>query len=162
MGAAVVAIDSDPSVVSKLWIRSRAEKLSVLPLVMDFSRPSPGLGWRNSEKISFLDRARGHFDAALLLAVVHHLSVTHGVPLEEIFGVCAEIVTQGVIVEFVPPEDPMFTKIGRNKEHLISRLQQPEFEAAYGPWFTLVRRLQLPASSRWLYFLRRQASAGKR
>lgn len=157
MGASVVAIDNDTSVVSKLWIRIQAGKLSVLPLVIDFSRPGPGLGWRNSESIGFLDRARGNFDAALLLAVVHHLSVSQGIPLEELFGVCAEIVTQGVIVEFVPPEDPMFSIISRNKEHLIPRLQRSEFEAAFSPWFSMVRRLQLPTNSRWLYFLRRKA-----
>ena len=157
LGASVVALDSDVNVVSKLWLRSLTENRSVLPLVMDFSRPSPGLGWRNSEKMSFLARARGNFDAALLLAVVHHLTVTHAVPLEDVFEVCADIVTQGVIVEFVPPEDPMWIKIGRNKEHLVPRLQQANFDAAYGPWFTLVRRLQLPASSRWIYFLRRKA-----
>ena len=157
MGASVVAIDSDTSVVTKLWIRTQLEKLPVLPLVVDFSRPSPGLGWKNSECIGFLDRARGKFDAALLLAVVHHLSVSQGIPLEGLFGIFAEIVTQGVIVEFVPPEDPMFIKLSRNKEHLIPRLQQPEFELAFSPWFHLVRRVQLPASSRWLYFLRRKA-----
>ena len=156
MGASVVAIDNDTSVVSKLWIRVQAQKRSVLPLVIDFSRPGPGLGWRNSESIGFLDRARGNFDAALLLAVVHHLSVSQGIPLEELFGVCAEIVTQGVIVEFVPPEDPMFAKISRNKEHLIPRLQRSEFEAAFSHWFSIVRRLQLPTNSRWLYFLRRK------
>jgi SAM-dependent methyltransferase len=155
-GASVVAIDNDPAVISKLWLRSRAEHLPILPLVLDFGRPSPGLGWRNAEKLSFLDRARRHFDAALLLAVLHHLTVTEGIPLRDIFELCAQLVTGGLIVEYVPAEDLMFRKISRNKEHLIPRLGQAEFEASYAPWFALVRRQQLPNSSRWMYLLRRQ------
>ena len=50
----------------------------------------------------------------------------------------------------------MFQKISRNKEHLIPRLGQAEFEASYAHWFILVRRQQLPNSSRWMYLLRRQ------
>jgi SAM-dependent methyltransferase len=158
-GASVVALDSDSAVIDQVWQRSRKEGLSVLPLVMDFGRPSPGMGWRNSEKTSFLQRAKGNFDAALLLAVIHHLTVTHGIPLYQIFELLSEMVTNGLVVEYVPPEDPMFQKISRNKEHLIPRLGQAEFEASYASWFTLVRRTQLPNSSRWMYLLRRGSPA---
>ena len=40
-GAEVVAIDSDPVVVGSIWRRASAESLNVLPLVVDFTRPTP-------------------------------------------------------------------------------------------------------------------------
>jgi hypothetical protein len=56
-GAAVVAIDTDPVVVGSIWRRAHAENRDVLPLVVDLTRPTPAMGWRNQECTSFLDRA---------------------------------------------------------------------------------------------------------
>lgn len=156
-GASVVAVDSDQSAISRLWLHSRKAKLPICTLVMDFSHPSAGLGWSNSETMSFIDRARGHFDMVLLLAVVHHLAISDGVPFSEIFKVCAEMVVRGIVVEFVPTEDPMCRKLCRNKEHLIPQLAPAAFETAYAPYFYLVRRIRLPGSFRSLYFLRKRA-----
>ena len=53
-GAEVVAIDSDQTVTGSIWRRAAAENLNVLPLVVDFTRPTPAVGWRNQECPSFL------------------------------------------------------------------------------------------------------------
>ena len=156
LGASVVSVDYDPVVVGQVWSRSRAENARILPLVVNLARPSPGLGWRNLEQESFLSRARGRFDAALLLAVIHHLTVTDGIPLADVLCLVAELVTKGAVVEYVPAEDPMFQRIVRNKEHLIPRLQRPAFEAALAPWFDQVRTQELPGSGRVLYLLRKK------
>jgi hypothetical protein len=58
-GASVVALDSDVQCVDGIWRRARAQNLDILPLVVDFARSSPALGWRNREQPSFLERARG-------------------------------------------------------------------------------------------------------
>ena len=104
----------------------------------------------NREQASFGARAEGRFEVALMLAVVHHLTVTDGVPLPDVFDLIASLVTKGIIVEYVPPEDPMFQKLIRNKEHLIPRLGQAQFEAGFATWFTEQRRLALPQSGRVL------------
>lgn len=152
-GAKVVGLDYDPAVIGDLFSRSRKEKLSVLPLVTNLARPSPTLGWSNREQASFLARAEGRFEVGLMLAVVHHLTVTDGVPLPDVFGLVASLVTKGLIVEYVPPSDPIFRRIIRNKEHLTAKLRQPDFEAGFAPWFTEQRRLALPKSGRVLYRL---------
>src|SRR5262249_16209191 len=76
----VVAIDSDPAVIGSLWRKAVADRLEILPLVVDITRPSPSIGWRNQECASFLDRARGQFDLVMMLAVVHHMIVTERIP----------------------------------------------------------------------------------
>ena len=45
-GASVVAIDSDPAPVGALWHKAHGSGADILPLVVDFARPSPALGWR--------------------------------------------------------------------------------------------------------------------
>ena len=104
------AIDSDPVVVGETWRRATADRLPILPLVVDLARPSPGVGWRNGECPGFLDRAHGGFDLVLMLAVIHHMLVTERVPLDAIVEVVAELTTDRIVVEYVGPADPCFRR----------------------------------------------------
>jgi len=158
-GARVVALDRDSVVVGRLYAEAVARGADVLPLVVDLARPTPATGWRNRECPSFLDRARGSFDLVLLLAVVHHLLVTDRVPLEEVVGLCAELSRRAVVVEYVPPSDPMFGLIARGREALHAGLTEAAFEAAWARRFVLLRRESLPGSGRILcLFSRREAA----
>ena len=127
-GASVIALDSDPVVVDRLWRKVRNQNLDIIPLVQNITSPSPGSGWRNGEKQSFLDRICGLPHTAILLAVVHHMMVTDGIPLDEIIDLVAEIVSAEVIIEFIPIDDPMFRKICRGRENLYSWYDQKSFE----------------------------------
>jgi SAM-dependent methyltransferase len=127
-GCSVVAIDQDPVVVGQLWRLAAQEKLDVLPLVTDITRPTAGLGWRNTETRGFLDRARGSFQCVMMLAVIHHMLVTERIPLEEILQLASELTTDLLIIEFVPPDDPMFRLITRGNDRLYEYLNREVFE----------------------------------
>lgn len=154
-GAQVVAIDADPAVVGEVWRQARAESLDVLPLVVNLARPSPALGWRNRECPAFLDRARGGFDAVLMLALVHHLLVSERVPLEEIIDLAAELTTDLLVIEYVDPADSMFRRITRGRDHLHADLNREGFEAACRRRFRLVRSQRVSDAQRWLYLFRK-------
>ena len=155
-GAFVVAIDQDPVVVGGLWRRAREANLNILPLVVDLSRPTPGLGWRNSETRGFLDRALGAFDCVFMLAVIHHMLVTERIPLKEILRLAWELTTDMFIVEFVSPEDPMFRLLTRGNDHLYQYLTRELFESACAEYFITERTEQLADCQRWIYQMRRR------
>jgi SAM-dependent methyltransferase len=155
-GAAVVAIDSDPVVVGTLWRRARAKELAILPLVVNLARPTPGMGWRNREWPSFLERADGGFDAVLLLAALHHLLVMERVPLPSILALAAELTRDLVIVEFVAPEDPMFERLTRGRAELHRGLNHDVFENFSRERFDIIRAQHLPGATRRLYVLRKR------
>lgn len=155
-GASVVAIDVDAAVVGSIWRKAAAEELDVLPLVVDLARPTPATGWRNQEGESFLDRARGKFDFAMMLAVLHHLLVTERIPLEEILSLAAELTSEYLVIEFVGPEDPMFQRIVRGRADLYAHIRREYFETAAREQFELVRSEQVEGLHRWLYLLRRR------
>jgi SAM-dependent methyltransferase len=157
-GASVVAIDYDPVVAGQVWRRARAEKLDILPLVVDLTRPTPAVGWMNQEWSSFLDRARGHFDAVLMLAVIHHMLVTERVPLVEIMSMAAQLTTNLVIVEFIEPGDSMFRQLLRGREHLHRDLTVEQFEQACRREFEVVRSMRLPGAHRSIYLLRKRVA----
>jgi SAM-dependent methyltransferase len=156
LGHGVVAIDYDPVVVGQVWRRARAEKLNILPLAVNLTRPTPPVGWNNRECPSFLERARGSFDAVLMLAVIHHMLVTERVPLTEILSAAAELTRDLLIVEFIAPEDPMFRRIVRGRERLHEGLDKTVFETICRRDFEIIRSYHHPASQRWLYALRKR------
>lgn len=149
----VVALDIDERSVASIYRRACEKKLPILPLVGNFGRPTPATGWRNREADSFLARAAGGFDLVLMLAVVHHLRVTEGVPVAEQFEAVAGITRRDLIVEFVPRSDPMFAAIARGRESLYPDCLRPNFELELKRHFRVERSLELP-NGRVLYFAR--------
>jgi len=155
-GASVVAVDSDPAVVGTIWRQAQARSLDVLPLVVDLTRPTPAIGWRNQECDSFLQRASGHFDMVMMLAVLHHMLVTERVPLEELLSLAAELTRDYLLIEFVAPADPMFQRIVRGREALHDELTLERFEATAAAHFELVKTLRIEGLHRCLYLFRRR------
>lgn len=155
-GASVVALDQDPQVISELFLQVASEGLDLLPLVVDLTRPSPGVGWCNSENQSFLERARGSFDAVLMLALVHHLMVSERIPLTQILALAAELTTDVLIVEFVGPDDPMFRRLLRGRGHLFQGLSNEVFRNACSRNFSIIRSRRLAETDRWIYLLRKK------
>jgi SAM-dependent methyltransferase len=138
-GASVVAIDYDPVVVGHLWRQAHGQKLDILPLVVNLARPTPDIGWRNGECVSFLGRAKGHFDAVFMLAVLHHLLISERIPLAAVLDLAAELTTNLLVIEFVEQQDPMFRRLQRGRDHLYENLTRERFEAATRSHFEIAR-----------------------
>lgn len=149
----VVAVEQDPAVVDDLYRALRAEgQQRVLPLVLDLADPSPGGGWRGTERAGFAERADA--DAVLALAVVHHLAIGRNVPLPEIVDWLAGLTARGgaVVVEFVHPEDPMARRLLANKpEGLFPDYRRDAFEELLAARGRITERLELPSGTRTLY-----------
>lgn len=156
-GTRVVAVDSDPVVVEALWQTASRDGLNILPLVVDFTRPTPATGWRNAECPSFLQRAAGSFDMVLMLAVLHHMLVTERIPLVEVLSLAASVTRRFAVIELVCPGDPMFDQITRGRDHLHQNLTPTEFENACRGHFKIMKRLQIGGMRRWIYLLSKVA-----
>ena len=155
-GCAVVSIDSNAQVVEHLWTRARHERLDILPLVVDIADPTPARGWANRERPSFLDRAVGQFDVVVAMAVVHHLFVTAGVPVDKIIGLFADLSRGVVVLEFVPPSDAHFQQLARGRDALYAGLTRASFEAALEERFRVLRAVELPVDQRVAYVLEKR------
>jgi SAM-dependent methyltransferase len=158
-GAAVVSIDYDPVVVGRLWRRASAEKLDILPLAVNLARPTPSLGWRNLENPSFIERFRGAFEGVLMLAVLHHLLVSERIPLPEVMRLAAELTSDLLVIEYVAPEDPMFRRIARGRDHLHEFLTREYFEEVSRRYFEIARSERLGDTHRSIYMMRRKPVA---
>jgi len=151
-GSSVVAIDSDAPVVGMLWRNALRDGLDILPLVVNMARPSPAVGWRNQEWPSFLERSHNRFDAVLMLALIHHLTATEGIPVSEIFRMAKDLTRRYLLIEYIDPSDPMFKKLVRGRETLFASLSRQAFEASANRFFDIVRSQQL-TPERHLYVM---------
>ncbi len=148
--ASVVAVDSDHVVVDRLYrdLRQEGEE-RILPLVIDLSNPSPGLGWRNRERPAFVDRVRP--DLVLCLAVVHHLALTNTVPLDEVVAFLADFAAP-VVVEFPHRDDVMAARLlARKRSGLFDAYDLAPWEEALERRFTVTAKSTLPSGTRTLY-----------
>ncbi len=159
LGARVVAIDSDSTVVGETWRRASSRNLDILPLIQNLAWPSPATGWDNAENPSFLDRAAGRFDAVLMLALLHHLMAGENLPLGHILDMAARITTGVAIVEYVSPEDVNFRRVSRGRDQLFSGLSVESFETACAARFDILDSLGLEGGTRRLYALATRTTA---
>ena len=122
-----IGLDTDPVAVEDAFHRSKQNKLSFLPLIMDAANPSPGQGWLGSERKSLADRANA--DGLLAYAVVHHLALGRNIPLSDVVGWLVGLAPHGLI-EFVEKEDPMVRQMLSLREDIFADYSRDTFMAA--------------------------------
>ncbi|MBV9619297.1 MAG: hypothetical protein JO201_08790 [Verrucomicrobia bacterium] len=102
---AVAAFDWEPGAVARLFAAASARDLSILPLVMDFTRPTPARGLANHSHIAATDRFRS--EMVLMLGFLHDLVFRYRrLGLNEISDGLALFSQRWVVVEFIPGDDP--------------------------------------------------------
>jgi ribosomal protein L11 methylase PrmA len=153
-GIDVISMDYDRTVVEQNYLRIKKDKeKKILPLVIDLSNPTPGIGWHNRERDPIL--ARPLPDTILALALIHHLAIGKNLPFAEIARLFSEI-GQSLIIEFVPKEDRQTKLLLQSREDIFAGYNQPEFEAEFGKFFEIKEKLNIPESSRFLYLMTRK------
>ena len=149
----VVALDVDPGATEMNYLACREEgQANILPLVMDMTNPSPGIGWRNQERSSLEKRLRA--DLVLALALVHHLAIANNLPL----GAIAEFFAdhcEWLVIEFIAKEDEQVQKLLLNRNDIFSDYHEDGFEQAFQRFFSLVEKERLPGGTRTLYLFQR-------
>lgn len=148
----VVALDSDPGAVEKLFRRMAAQgSETLLPLRVDLTDPTPSRGWLGQERQSLY--GRGPADAVLALALVHHLAISGNVPLDLVADGLASLTGKALIIEFVPKDDPQAQRLLQSREDVFDRYSLHAFEEGFRRHFQIVDRRPLPGSERILYLM---------
>lgn len=152
-GAATVAFDIDPAAVEINYREaSNNGEPNLLPLLLDLTNPSPGLGWSGTERDSL--RGRGPVDCAMALALIHHLAISNNVPLTNVAAFLAQL-CEHLIIEFVPKADSQVRRLLSSREDVFDQYDQPHFEAAFETYFTIIRSERVENTERTLYLMKR-------
>jgi SAM-dependent methyltransferase len=148
LGRRVIAWDADPAATELHYrtVRKTATE-SVLPLLVDLSNPSPGLGFAGTERRSFADRADA--DVVLALALVHHLAIGQNIR----FGMIADFfasLAPTLIVEYIPESDAMVQQMLATRTDVRPYPDINAFRRVFETRFTVLEDEQIVGSERWL------------
>jgi 2-polyprenyl-3-methyl-5-hydroxy-6-metoxy-1,4-benzoquinol methylase len=154
-GAEVISIDTDLQALDRLCSELKGSGAKILPLHVDLAYPPPALGWENAESRSFLERATGHFDMVMMLAVIHHLLLGAQVPMERIAALVSRLTTRHLIIEWVPPTDPKFIEVLRGREAIYTHITEQLFRQSFGEYFTVANETLL-SNGRILFHMTRR------
>lgn len=156
-GSRVIAVDQDHDAIEMLYRRLRREPAAITPLVADLSNPSPAIGFRNQERDALLDRIGA--DLVFALALLHHLLVSANLSLEASRDLLHDLTRDHVVLEFVPPDDPMFRRLLRFRAEDFGWLTLDGCRKVLEERFTVAEEHPVPGTPRTLLFLRKRTGA---
>ena len=151
-GAYTVAFDIDPAAVEKNYREVKQKKeTNLLPLLLDLTNPSPGIGYENKERMSLEER--GPADSILALALVHHLAISNNVPLQKIADHFSRL-CRWLIIEFVPKSDSQVQRLLATRDDIFPDYTQEGFEKEFRKHFQVQDSTRIDNSERILYLMK--------
>ena len=152
-GIPTISFDLDPVAVEKNYLDCRSKgETHILPLVLDLTNPSPGIGWGNRERMSLEER--GPSDAVLALALIHHLAISNNLPFTMI-AAFLQTLCKSLIIEFVPKGDSQVQRLLSTREDIFPAYTRQVFEKEFSHYFTIEDSADIRESQRILYLMRR-------
>ncbi len=149
-----ISFDIDPAAVEKNYqICKEKNETNILPLVLDLTNPSGGIGWANQERMSFIER--GPVDAVFALALIHHLAISNNLPLINIAEFFSSI-CKFLIIEFVPKSDSQVKKLLLTREDIFDKYDKENFEKDFKNYFNIRKYLKIEGSERYLYLMEKK------
>jgi hypothetical protein len=151
-GIFTISTDFDPAAVEKNYQEciKKGEK-NLLPLTVDITNPSPPIGWRNKERLSFLERIS--VDTIFALALIHHFAISNNLPLYKIAEFFKDI-CKFLVIEFVPKNDSQVQRLLANREDIFHDYNQEEFELVFFKYFKVLSLFKVKDSERIVYLLK--------
>jgi len=155
-GGHVTAFDIDPVAVERNYQSVKKSHEAMLPLILDLTNPSPGIGFANRERTTINERSeQKEPDCVMALAVIHHLAISNNLPLEMLASWFASM-TRGLIIEFVPKEDSQVELLLATRRDIFPNYDQENFEKIFCGYFNLKRKENIQGSKRVLYCFERK------
>ena len=148
-GIETVSFDIDEAAVEKNY-RQVVEKKEqcILPLIMDVSNPSPGLGWVLKERDSLVQR--GPADMVIAVALIHHLTIGGNAPFDMVAQFFHSI-ARTLVIEFVPKEDSQVQRLLSSREDVFTYYDISHFKIAFGKYFRIENEVSIEGSERTLF-----------
>jgi hypothetical protein len=102
MGYNVVSVDADPARSASIYETARAEGLPILPLVIDFIKPTPSVGYSSHYSIAATERLK--CDMVLAFGLAHKIARDNHFSFDLIAEGLSAFSKRWLVVEFAPRE----------------------------------------------------------
>ena len=115
LGSRVVSFDKNLLHTTQLYYAARNKKLPILPLVMDFTDPTPSRGLASHWAIAATERFQ--CDMVMALTLVHQIVFKRHLNFEQIVDGLALFSKRWLVVEFAPREN---RDVGERRSNTLS------------------------------------------
>ena len=153
-GANVICIDLDHDSIQKI-VLSCCNAANIHPLVTNLGDMVGGRGWCGDEFPSLMTRLHQQGDVLLMLALIHHLTISEGISIRKVAQMAAHITRDFLIVEMLDETDPMVLHLCRQRKRnpkdfsIISQL------AAFANHFSTLASFSISNTVRTLCLLKK-------
>ena len=156
----IVCTDIDPVAVDKNYrTAKRKNEEKIIPLLLDYTNPTPGIGFDNDERSDFLTRLRElRIDCILALALIHHLSISNNCSFEMLAKSFSQS-AKCLLIEFVDPDDSWAESLlcsKRDARTLFSFYNRENFENVFSQYYEITAASKVPSAKRTLYMMTRK------
>lgn len=151
-GGRVVAIDADHDCVERLYLACPDDP-GLFPVIGDLVDLSGGRGWSGTQFSGLGERLSGFGDVTMVLALIHHLAISHAVPYDDIASFAARVTTGALIVELIAEDDPMVATLCARRRRLASEFTLDRQRAAFARRFRAIDEVALPGIPRRLLLM---------
>lgn len=155
-GARVIAVDADHDSIEQLY-RAGADSTQLHPVVANLGDLHGGRGWSAREHAGLADRLAGQARLVLMLALTHHLHFSEGIPLAEIAAFAATLAGEHLVLEILPPDDPMVRRLAAQRRRDTADFALQRQLDAFAVHFEFVARRPLAGSGRELVLWKRRS-----
>jgi ribosomal protein L11 methylase PrmA len=150
----LIALDEDRNCIEKLYSDCKNENIqNIIPLIVDLTAPSPGVGWNLEERTSIWNRVKP--DVTLALALIHHLAIANNIPLDKIISFFYTL-SDYLLIEFVPKEDPKVQELLAYRIDVFDGYHVANFKLLIAPYYETIQETQIANTERTLFLLRRK------
>ena len=137
--------------IQKKYINSNIN-LSCINIV----NPPNGIGWLNLETQAFIKKNELFYEITLFFGIMHHLLVTHRIPLNEILKLLNDLTKNYVVFEFVNNEDKKFIELAGKNIYLYKYFDKVFFESEISKYFVIVEKINyIENNNRIIYILKK-------
>jgi len=147
----VVAYDVDHVALNRNYLMAKKAKERILTLFLDITNPSPAIGFANRERVTIEQRQKP--DIIIMLALIHHLTISNNVPFEMTAQWLASL-CKHLIIEFVPKEDSQVKRMLAVREDIFNNYTINDFETVFQRHFSLCDKQKIEDSDRVLYLFK--------
>jgi hypothetical protein len=144
-------IDADLGCAEACYARAYRDRVSVVSIWNDLLAPTAPSGWANEERASLSER--GPVDLVLALAVVHHLCINGGIPMDRVAR-WLSYVGRYCVIEVPESDDPKVRQLSDRFERNARPFSVAQMLVSISKYFDVVSRNVQSGQSRALFLLK--------
>ena len=148
-----IAFDIDRTAVEENYSFCQQSNLNFpLPLILDLTNPSPGIGWNNNERPALFKRSKP--DIIMALALIHHLVISKNLSFDYVAS-CFSQLSENLIIEFISKKDSQVQKLLFNKEDIFTHYTEDNFEKDFLKYYSSYKKYHISGTERIIYFFQK-------